>query len=394
MSEKSSIFAAKLQHMISDKLDNRLVETAQRMLSEAHRVVIFSHMAPDGDAMGSSLAMGHYIKDRFAVGPLCCRTADAVGPQDKPAERQVTVIVPNAYPDFLAWLPGAADIMVYEGHAAEADRLIAEADLHICLDFNDPKRIGPAGDKLLLNPCKKILIDHHLMNIQRDEGQCTKGQCTMYDVQFSFPDASSTCELVYRLLWQMNRKPFCSKDVAVCLYTGLMTDTGNFSYNSNNAELYEMVADLVRAGVDKDAVYNLVFNQMSADRLRLTGYCLHRRMRIIPEYHLAIISVSHAELMEFRFQPGDTEGIVNMPLQISDVYYSIFLREEPAKPGTPASRIKLSFRSQGDRPVNILAAEVFRGGGHMNASGGEFFGTLNAAVQRLMKAYPLYLKKE
>ena len=381
MSEKSSIFAAKLQHMISDKLDNRLVETAQRMLSEAHRVVIFSHMAPDGDAMGSSLAMGHWLKgERLSV----------IGDRLKvKGERDVMVIVPNAYPGFLAWLPGAADIMVYEGHAAEADRLIAEADLHICLDFNDPKRIGPAGDKLLLNPCKKILIDHHLMNVQRDEGQCT-----MYDVQFSFPDASSTCELVYRLLWQMNRKPFCSKDVAVCLYTGLMTDTGNFSYNSNNAELYEMVADLVRAGVDKDAVYNLVFNQMSADRLRLTGYCLHRRMRIIPEYHLAIISVSHAELMEFRFQPGDTEGIVNMPLQISDVYYSIFLREEPAKPGTPASRIKLSFRSQGDRPVNILAAEVFRGGGHMNASGGEFFGTLNAAVQRLMKAYPLYLKKE
>ncbi len=355
--------------MLSSVLDSQIVAETEALLQEAQRPVIFTHIAPDGDAMGSSLAMMHYLTDKGQ------------------GTKEVAVVVPNAFPEFLAWMPGAERVVVFEGNEEQASRIIAEADLHICLDFNDPKRIGPVGEKLLLNPCPKILVDHHLNPVD------------FATVTISHPEASSTCELVYRLMDDMHKKnqtdAVCMTNaIATCLYTGLMTDTGNFSYNSNNPDLYEMIAGLLRAGVNKDEIYNAVFNQWSPDRLRLTGYCLYRKLRLFPEHHLAVIALSHAELKEFHFKPGDTEGIVNLPLQISDVYYSILLREEPAKPGTTHPRIKFSFRSQGDRPVNVYASEVFRGGGHMNASGGELYGSLQTAMGRLLATYPKYLKKD
>ena len=330
-------------------------------IEKAKHIVLFTHMAPDGDAMGSSLALYHYVKDRFAV-------------------RQVTVIVPNAFPAFLGWMPGADQIRVYEKEREACDKLIAEADLFICTDFNDPKRIGPMGEKMLANPCPKILIDHHLNPVD------------FADEVHSEPEASSSCEIVYKELRNEGVKELTT-DIATCIYTGLMTDTGNFSYNSARCELYEIVADLVRAGVQKEKVYDAVFNQYSTDRVRLTGYALYRKMRIYPEYHLALITLDANELDRFHYQPGDCEGLVNMPLQIADVYYSVCMREERAKPGTPKSRIRISFRSQGDRPVNIWASEVFHGGGHMNASGGELFGTIDQAVRLFEKTFKNYLKK-
>ena len=294
--------------------------------------------------------------------------------------RDVTVIVPNAFPAFLGWMPGADQIGVYEKESAACDKLIAAADLFICTDFNDPKRIGPMGEKMLANPCPKILIDHHLNPVD------------FADEVHSEPEASSSCEIVYKELRNEGISEL-GKDIATCIYTGLMTDTGNFSYNSARCELYEIVADLVRAGVKKEKVYDAVFNQYSTDRVRLTGYALYRKMRIYPEYHLALITLDANELDRFHYQPGDCEGLVNMPLQIADVCYSVCMREERAKPGTPKSRIRISFRSQGDRPVNIWASEVFHGGGHMNASGGELFGTIEQAVKLFEQTYSKYLKK-
>lgn len=183
-------------------------------------------------------------------------------------------------------------------------------------------------------------------------------------------------------------------EIATCIYTGLMTDTGNFSYNSTNAELYDIIASLLRAGVKKDEIYNAVFNQFSSDRMRLAGYALYRKMRIYPEYHLALITLSADELDQYHYQTGDCEGIVNMPLQIADVHYSVMMREERAKPGTPKSRIRISLRSQGDRPVNIWAQEVFHGGGHMNASGGELLGSIPFATKIFEDSYKKYVKGE
>ena len=179
-----------------------------------------------------------------------------------------------------------------------------------------------------------------------------------------------------------------------------MTDTGNFSFNSNHPEMYQIVGDLVAAGVNKDAIYNRVFNAYSADRMRLMGYCLYQKMKVFPEHHTALIYLSRKELYRFNFQSGDAEGIVNLPLQIKDVYYSVFMREDKVNPseqtlsGGSKTKIKISLRSQGDRPVNVFAKDIFGGGGHANASGGEYYGPLPEAVQRFMDNYKDYFNVE
>ena len=190
---------------------------AHEYIAQAKHIVITTHMAPDGDAMGSALAMWHFCQKR------------------------ATVIVPNAFPAFLGWMPGAEEIRIYEQKPQECDKLIAEADLIICTDFNDPKRIGPMGEKMLANPCPKILIDHHLNPMD------------FADEVHSHPEASSSCEIVYKELRNEGVNELTT-EIATCIYTGLMTDTGNFSYNSNNPEIYEIVASLLRAGAVREMV--------------------------------------------------------------------------------------------------------------------------------------------
>ena len=347
------------------------LERATALIAQAKHIVITTHMAPDGDAMGSALGMWHWVKDRFAERAKTASLKD-----------EVHIIVPNAFPGFLSWMPGAEGIKIFEKEQEACKSLISSADLFICTDYNDPKRIGPLGEMMLASKAPKILLDHHL------------NPTDFADVLFSYPGATSSCEIVFQFIKAISSQPtVISLEFATCIYTGLMTDTGNFAFNSNSCELYQIIAELIHAGIDKDAIYNVVFNQYSTDRVRLTGFALYRKMRIYPEYHLSLITLSADELDQYHYQPGDTEGLVNMPLQIADVYYSVYMREERPKPGTPKPRIRISFRSQGDRPVNIWASEVFHGGGHMNASGGELFGSLQQAVQLFEKSFPNYLKK-
>ena len=364
------------------------IQTAQEFINQSNNVVILTHMSPDGDAMGSSLAMRHFL--------------EAQG-------KQVSVIVPNAFPDFLAWLPKANEDIIYESQRAEADALLEQADLVICTDFNDPKRIGSLGDKLLTLSCKKMMIDHHLH------------PASFPDLTLSYPSSPSTCELVYRLITSLspifnsqlpisnsqspnNSLPFreglgVGTEIATCIYTGMMTDTGNFSFNSNYPEMYQIVGELVSFGVNKDEIYNRVFNAYSADRMRLMGYCLYQKMKIFPEHHTALIYLSRKELYRFNFQSGDAEGIVNLPLQIKDIHYSCFMREDKVNPtevalaGGSKTKIKISLRSQGDRPVNVFAKDIFNGGGHANASGGEYYGPLPEAVQLFIDNYTQYFDK-
>ena len=318
---------------MSLQLDSTQIAQAHALIAQANHIVITTHMAPDGDAMGSALALYHWLINQQSTF------------NNQQSEQSVHVIVPNAFPAFFNWMPGASDMHIYEKEAKECDALIAQADLFLCTDFNDPKRIGPIGEKMLASNAPKILIDHHLHPTD------------FAKIVFSFPEASSSCEIVYRFLTSIsNQQSSITCEIATAIYTGLMTDTGNFSFNSTRCELYEIIAELVRAGVQKDEIYNAVFNQYSTDRVRLTGYALYRKMRIYPEYHLALITLSADELDQYHYQVGDTEGLVNMPLQISDVYYSVFMREERPKPGTPKPRIRISFRSQGDRPVNVWAS--------------------------------------
>ena len=330
-------------------------------IQQAHKVAILTHQSPDGDAMGSSLAMYHYIK---SLG------------------KEAQVVVPNAFPDFLAWMPSADTVLLYDTHTAQANAYLEMTDLVICTDFNDPKRIGAVGDKMLTLSCPKVMIDHHLH------------PSDFPDFIVSVPEASSTCELVYDVV-----KDRLDSNIAQCLYTGLMTDTGNFSYNSNRPQIYPMIATLIEAGVDKDAIYNAVFNQYSVDRMKLVGYCLYQKMRVFPEHHAALIYLNRKELYRFNFQKGDAEGIVNMPLQSKEIHYSVFMREDKATPdemeknGGIKTKIKLSFRSQGDRPVNVFASEVFNGGGHANAAGGEYYGPLPEAVQLFLNNYAKYFEQ-
>lgn len=339
--------------MITDKINKNELQAAKRLLDKAQSVAIVTHMSPDGDAMGSSLAFMHYLR---ALG-----------------KDPVAVIAPNRFPEFLAWMPGAEEVLIYDEKPQECTTIIATADLVMCLDFNELKRIGKLADTLADSPAKKIMIDHHL----NPDG--------FPDVVMSYPDSPSTAELVFRFICSQGDFARISLPIAECIYTGMMTDTGNFSFNSNHVDTYSIIAELVRIGVDKDAIYNLVFNTYSADRMRLMGYCLYRKMRIFPEQHTALIALDRHELYRFNFTSGDAEGLVNLPLQIKDIHYSVFMREDKEK-------IKISFRSQGDRPVNEYAARFFNGGGHKNAAGGENYETVEKAVELFEATFKDYFK--
>ena len=344
------------------------------MLPGKKHIVIFTHMAPDGDAMGSSLGLKLWLQSNSALG---CP--------------EVKVIIPSIYPNFLKWLPTAEECIVFASHPDEAKQAVKQADLVFCLDFNEPKRIAEAAELLPMASCPKVLVDHHL-----------GPDHSMVDVVISYPEAPAACYLILELINGLNSSPetgevahraggvdsaergslspeeyesfHLSTDVATCLYCGLMTDTGNFAFNSNNPVLYEMIAELLRAGINKDQIFDAVFNQYSVDRMELMGYCLFRKMKIYKNFHTALITLTTPELKRFHFQKGDSEGLVNLPLQIADVHYSVFMRED-------TDRIKISFRSQGNRPVNIFAHEFFNGGGHMNAAGGESFSTMDSTVK-------------
>ena len=341
--------------MISDAQ----IQQLSSLLQGKKNIVIFTHVAPDGDAMGSSLGLLHWLN------------------QNMQGIEEVHVVVPTPFPPFLAWMPGADKVLVGTLQEAEIQTVSARADLAFCLDFGEPKRVDALSSLLTSLTCPKVMVDHH-----------TSPDEQMADLVISYPAAPATCFLMLELL---NKLPFPSAQIpyetAVALYTGLMTDTGNFAYNSNNPELYEMIAQLLRAGINKDEIFDNVFNQYSVDRLRFTGYCLYHKMRIFSKYHTALIALSSEELKRFNFQSGDAEGIVNMPLQIGAIKYSVFIRED-------VDKIKMSFRSQGNRPVNDFAREIFNGGGHVNAAGGESHLSLAETVKLFEDNYQHFFKRD
>ena len=313
--------------------------------------MIVSHVSPDGDAIGSSLGLAQFLDS-----------------QDK----TVNVIVPNAFPDFLKWMPGSKDILLYDRYKEFADKLINEADIICCLDFNSLKRIEEMADSVATSPARKILIDHHLY----PEDFCR--------IVISHPEISSTSELVFRLICRMGYFSDISREGAECIYTGMMTDTGGFTYNSNNREIYFIISELLSKGIDKDDIYRKVYNTYSESRLRLMGYVLSN-MKVYREYNSALISLTKEEQGKFDYIKGDSEGFVNIPLSIKNVRFSCFLRED-----TERRIIKISLRSVGTFPCNKLAAEFFNGGGHLNASGGEFTGTMAEAKQVFEEALKKY----
>jgi len=285
--------------------------------------------------------------------------------------KQVQVIYPDPFPEFLRFLPGSEKTLIYSMQPKACEVFLSKADVICCLDFNQLKRMGKLGEIVANAPAKRIMMDHH------PEPE------TFADVQISYPQLSSTSEIVFRYICRSGYFDEMTKECADCVYTGMMTDTGAFTYNSNNAEMYFIVSQLLQKGVDKDEIYNRVFNNWSADRMRLMGFILNNRMKLFPEHKTAILSLSLEDLKDYKFQYGDTEGFVNLPLSISGILFSVFIREDTDK-------IKLSFRSQGIFPANKVASDLFNGGGHLNAAGGEYYGKLEDAIRTLEEALPTY----
>ena len=346
--------------MLSKVIAQANVDHVEKWFEKADKIVIVSHVSPDGDAIGSSLGLYHFLIS-----------------QDK----TVHVIVPNAFPDFLKWMPGAKDVIQYNRYKEFSDKLIQEADVICCLDFNVLSRIDEMEEAVRTSPGRKMLVDHHLF-----PGDFAR-------IVISHPDISSTSELVFRLICQLGNFSDTSKEGAECIYTGMMTDTGGFTYNSNNREIYLIIGELLSKGIDKDEIYRNVYNNNSEGRLRLQGYVLYEKMQLYPQFKSALITLSREEQKRFQYAKGDTEGLVNIPLSVKDICFSAFLREDTEK-----DMIKISLRSVGTFPCNQVAAEFFNGGGHLNASGGEYYGKLEDAIalfkQALIKYEDLLLGKK
>lgn len=336
--------------MISKIISEESIRKVAKALDKAEKVAIVAHVGPDGDAMGSSLAIWHYL---MTIG------------------KEPVVIVPTRFPDFYAWLPGADQVLVHAEDKETTEKILQEVDLIFAMDFNVPKRMADMADAVLNSPAYKILVDHHL-----HPGEFT-------DVVISHPEIAATSELAFRLICRLGDFSKINLACAECIYMGMMTDTGGFTYNSNKHEIYVIVGELLKLGVDKDRIYRNVFNTYSEDRLRLMGYCLYNKMKIYPEYRTALITLTIAEMDQFNFKNGDAEGFVNIPLSIKDIDFSVFLREDPEK-------IKVSLRSQGTFPANKFSADVFNGGGHLNAAGGESYTTMEEAIAKFEEALPDY----
>jgi phosphoesterase RecJ-like protein len=336
--------------MISKIISEDLIHKTEKLIDASEKIAIVVHTGPDGDAMGASLGLWHYLMT---------------------IEKEPVVIVPDALPSFLKWMPGTECLLVYSESAETCEKMLTGADLIFALDFNVLTRVGKMENALRNAKAPKILVDHHLH--PEDFAKVT----------ISYPEISSTSELVFRLICRMGNFSKINLAGAECILTGMMTDTGGFSYNSNSPEIYSIVHELLKLGVDKDEIFRKVFNTFSESRLRLTGYALYEKMKIYPANKAALITLNAEELKRFDYQIGDTEGLVNMPLSIENVIFSVFMREDRDK-------IKVSLRSVETFPANKVSSDLFNGGGHLNAAGGECYTSLEEAVRKFEEALDDY----
>lgn len=320
-------------------------------LARARDIVIVPHKGPDGDAIGASLAMWHFLKDK------------GHNPQ---------VIAPNNYPDFLKWLPGSQEVIIYENEQQRCNQLIKDADLVFTLDFNELNRAGMMVEPLIDSQAVFVMIDHH--QEPSDYANHTYSDASM----------SSTCEMVYHFLEKLRAANHISPEIATCLYTGIMTDTGSFRFSSTSSLTHRVVADLIDKGAENWKIHNNVFDNSSEKRLQLLGTALSN-LKVLPEYHTAYISLSQQELDHHDFKKGDTEGFVNFGLTLKGINFAAIFIENKQE-----GIIKISFRSKGDFSVNAFARENFEGGGHINAAGGKSTLSLKETLDRFEALLPKY----
>ncbi len=308
----------------------RPIQDALPLLQQPRKIFITTHHKPDGDAIGSMQGLALYLRLKG---------------------HKVTAVSPGEIPDFLNWMPGVAAMLNYEEHQNQALQALKECDLIICVDFNDFNRTKYLELHLAAATQPKILIDHHLF------------PKPVWDYGISIPEKSSTGEMVYDLINLMGDNELIDLDIAACLYTGLMTDTGSFKFPVTSASAHAMAADLKSKGLDHTRIHEEVYDSWTEGRMRFLGYVLIEKMEIFHKYHAGLITLSRKDLNLFNAQSGDTEGLVNYPLSISGIKFATLITER-------SDEVKLSFRSKGNFDVSAFARQYFDGGGHFNASGG------------------------
>jgi phosphoesterase RecJ-like protein len=321
------------------------------VLAQPKRIVITTHHKPDGDALGSSLGLYNYLVQKG---------------------HHVHVISPTDYPYFLQWLPNNPEVLIFTEKQEESKKLIAEAELIFCLDFNSLSRINDMGPLVKESAAKKVMIDHHLEPEDFD------------DYRLWSINACATAQLVYDFIAnKMQDKGLINKDVATCLYTGIMTDSGSFRFPTTTAEVHYIIGDLISCGAENSKIHQLVYDNFSESRLRFLGNALLNKLEVLPEYNTAIISISGKELQEYSIVTGDTEGLVNYALTINGIKLAALIVERP-------DRVKLSLRSTGEFPANEICKKYFDGGGHRNAAGGHSEQTLNEVILKFKSILPEY----
>jgi len=325
----------------------------KKLLAQPQKIVITTHHKPDGDAMGSSLGLYNYLIQQG---------------------HHAKVITPTDYPNFLSWMPGNEEVIIYTEHQEQSTALIADADIVFCLDFNALGRINQMGELVGESSAYKIMIDHHLEPEDFD------------DYRHWNINACATAQLIYDFIVNELQHPeLINKDVATCLYTGIMTDSASFRLPNTTSTVHRIVADLIDAGAVNWRIHELVYNSASEGRLRFLGHCLANCLEVLPEYNTAIIAVSKDDLEKYDVDTGDTEGIVNYALSMASIRLAAFIVERRDK-------VKLSLRSKGEFPANEIVKKYFSGGGHRNAAGGHSEDSLEQVIQQFKLILPEYKK--
>jgi phosphoesterase RecJ-like protein len=320
-------------------------------MAQPRKVVILTHFKPDADALGSSLGLAGYLQKKGHA---------------------VKVITPSDYPDFLTWMPGNNDVLIFQKDRSEkAADLIRKADTVFCLDFSSLNRINDLGEMVRQSAAKKVLIDHHLEPEK------------FADFEQWDQTAASTAELVHELIVELGDEALIDENIANCLYAGIMTDTGGFRHSNTNHRVFRIAGELVAKGANPSNVSKLIYDTNSLERLRLIGYVLSQKLQVLPEYRTAYMVLSAEELKRFGSQTGDTEGLVNYGLSVKGIKLSVMISDRK-------DNIKLSFRSLGSFSVNDLARKHFEGGGHRNAAGGQTNLTLEQTLQKFLSLLPEY----
>ncbi len=337
-------------------LDDIEIGLLRKTLDEARKIVITCHTNPDGDALGSMTAMMSVLR---RMG------------------KEVVGVAPDRWPDNLNWLPLMGEVLQYLKHEDEVKQRMQGADLVLMLDHGRLERMSDLGNAIAELGVPRVVIDHHP---EPEEGSV---------LTVCQPTLCAAAEVVYRVIDEMGMADEMTYDEAVSIYTGMMTDTGGFTFNSTRPEVYVIISRLLEKGIDKDRIYRNVYYTSSADRYRLMGFLLYVKMELLREYNTSIITFTNEERRMFKLKNGETDGIVNYPLMIDKMRLSVFLREDTEKKGL----IRVSLRSVDDFPCNEMSAEFFNGGGHKNASGGRLQCTMEEAVETVKKAVKKYADK-